>query len=71
MTVGHLYCFIAILAIVIVANEVMHSIERRQLYRYIKADNIKEVDRKNTTPPKAVPSGHREALDKWRGKRSE
>ena len=67
MTAGHFIFLIAGFVLVIVANEIIHFIERKSLYRYIKADSIKEIDKK-TASPRSTPSGHREALNKWQYK---
>lgn len=59
--------FIYMMALlVIIVIEVLHHIERRNLYRYIKADTLKDVDRDNKKPIERSPSGHREAIKKWR-----
>ena len=50
---------------VLIISDIIHYAERRELYRYIKADSIKEVDCKGH-PPKSGPSGHVKAIKKWR-----
>lgn len=54
-------------AIVFIAAEVLHFIERQKLYRYIKSDSVKEYDNKKS-PPKPLQSGHRKSIDKWHHK---
>lgn len=56
---------IALLIAVIIAVEVIHFFDRKSLYRYIKSENLKDADR-NKSPLSPVPSGHREAISKWR-----
>lgn len=52
---------------VFIAVEVLHFIERRSLYRYIKSDSVKEYDSRKS-PPKPLQSGHKKSLDKWHHK---
>lgn len=66
MTTGEAIVIILILLIWIVASELIHHYERKDLYRYIKSDDIRQYDSKDKEPPKSLKSAHRDTLNKWK-----
>ena len=66
MTIGHVIYLITAFLLVIGGSSVLHYIERKDLYRYIKSDDIREYDSKEKEPPKSLKSAHRDALNKWK-----
>lgn len=65
MTTGAFIYLVISFITAIIAIEILHHIERRNLYRYIKADTLKEAER-GKNPIERSPSGHRGAIKKWR-----
>ena len=56
-----------ILCGIIVAQEILHRIERRDLYNRIMSNSLREYKQKETAPV-APTSAHRRVLNKWRDK---
>lgn len=66
MTIGHVIYLVTVFALTVIASEVLHYSERKDLYRYIKSDDIRQYDSKDKEPPKSLKSAHRDALNKWK-----
>ena len=66
MTIGHVIYLITVFLLVIAGSNILHYFERKDLYRYIKSDDIREYDSKDKEPPKSLKSAHRESINKWK-----
>jgi hypothetical protein len=56
-----------ILISIIVTQEIIHFIERRDMYNRLMSKNLTEYNQ-GKNPPKHIPSAHRKVLNKWRSK---
>ena len=51
---------------IIAVQEILHRVERRDLYNRIMSNSLREYKQKETTPVAPTPA-HRRVLNKWRG----
>jgi hypothetical protein len=57
-----------ILIAVIIAQEIFHYFERRDMYNRLMSKNLTEYKQGGTPPKMHIPSAHSRVLNKWRNK---
>jgi len=61
------YIIYALIGVVLV-QEILHRVERRDLYNRIMCKDINEYKRISDKPAEPVKSAHQRTIDKWRHK---
>ncbi len=57
-----------ILIAVIVLQDIMHRVERRDMYNRLMSKSLTEYKQSGSPPPKHTPSAHDRVLKDWRDK---
>ena len=57
-----------LLIAVIVLQDIMHRVERRDMYNRLMSKSLSEYKHSGSPPPKHIPSAHDRVLKDWRDK---
>lgn len=63
-----IYAISILLCVVIIGQNIIHYIERRDLYNRLMSKNLTEYRQDNKTPTTPIQSAHSRTLKKWRNR---